>query len=119
MDERRQHRRLVIRLPVECHAPGDSPEACIRATSSNISTGGIYFEIDLTGGVAAPVPPAMLDIDLTIPPGDGHFPYESRISSTVEVLRCEPLARAGAPVRSAAHRLGVAARFRESLKYEF
>ncbi len=91
----------------------------MRAMTRNISTGGVYFELDLTDGHAAPAEHSTLDVDLTVPPGDGHFPYEGRIRSTVEVLRCESLPRNGGSGASAPTRLGVAARFCEPLKYEF
>ena len=45
----------------------------LRASTHNISTGGVYFEVDLTDGTAAPVPDAMIDLDLTVPPGDTTF----------------------------------------------
>jgi hypothetical protein len=113
MDDRRQHRRLVIRLPIECSGPESSHDGVIRANTNNISAGGVYFEVDLTDGAAVPLPQAMIDVDLTVPPGEGHFPYQGRISAAAQVLRCDPLGD-GSP-----QRLGIAARFCEPLRLEF
>ena len=121
MVERRQHRRLAIRLPIECLPAEGSRDGALRATTANISTGGVYFEVELPADGEAPAPGSMVNVDLTIPPGDGHFPYEGRISSTAEVLRCEWLfTQANGSVHAASgRRVGVAGRFREPLKLDF
>lgn len=87
--------------------------------TANISTGGLYFEVDLLDEVPPPEVHSMLNVELTVPPGDGYFPYEGRVTSTAEVLRCDslrepPTERPGGPAR-----VGVAARFREPLKLVF
>ena len=73
-EDRRKHRRLAIRLPVECCPKGESRERAMRAVTSNISTGGVYFEADVqeAGGrtVSAPFGEAdLLELEMTIPPG--------------------------------------------------
>lgn len=110
--ERRQYRRLPIRLPLECFPAGETREHALRCVTSNISTGGLFFEADLVNGSGPPEVNSMLTVELTVPPGEGHFPYEGRVSSVAEVLRCERLP-ADRP------RIGVAARFREPLKLAF
>ena len=113
-NDRRQHRRLSIRLPVECCPSQLDRQHSVRTVTSNISTGGLYFEVDLIEGVAEPQPQSLLNVELTVPPGDGHFPYEGRLNSVAEVIRCDRLSQTGAR-----ERLGVAARFREPLKLTF
>ena len=111
MKERREHRRLAIRLPVECTQVGAGRGW--RTVTGNISTGGLYFEVDLAEGDAPPETNALLNVELTVPPGDGHFPYEGRLSSVAEVRRCESLSVADA------RRYAIGAQFREPLKLAF
>lgn len=118
-EERRRHRRLEISLPLEYCPVGSGRDQVVRTTTRNISTGGVYFELDLLDEVAVPRPRSLLSVGLTVPPGDGHSPYDGRLTGVAEVVRCDPLgapppAEAGAPTR-----LGVGARFREPLKLAF
>ena len=46
--ERRKHRRLEIRLPLECSNWGGQPEVRYRTVTLNVSTGGVYFETEAT-----------------------------------------------------------------------
>ena len=114
--ERRQYRRLAIRLPLEYFATEDGEPRTLRTISSNISTSGLYFEVDLIDGAPVPQPNAVLSVALIVPPGDGYFPYEGQVTGTAEIVRCDPLEpqRADAPAR-----LGVGARFREPLRLSF
>ena len=114
--ERRQYRRLAIRLPMEYSAVDNGEHRALRTVSSNISTSGLYFEIDLIEGAPIPQLNSFLNVSLTVPPGDGYFPYEGQVTGTAEVVRCDPLEpqRADAPAR-----LGVGAKFREPLKLAF
>ena len=83
----------------------------------NISTGGVYFEADLSNDLPPPEARSLLSVEMTIPPGEGYFPYEGRVRGVAEVLRCELM---GAPDTSpGSRRVGVAARFREPLKLAF
>lgn len=117
--ERRLHRRLAIRLPVEYTVDRDGRPQTSRAVTHNISTGGLYFEADLLDGVPHYLPVDIpLEIELTIPPGDGHFPYEGRVRSVAEVIRCDTL-RSNGNGRPVRQRLGVAARFRDPLRLAF
>ena len=93
-------------------------ERTVRGVTSNISTGGIYFEADVSNGVSRLAVDALLDIELTIPPGEGHFPYEGRVKSVAEVVRWEELQDVNG-VGAGRWRVGVAARFREPLKLAF
>jgi hypothetical protein len=111
--EQRQHRRLDIRLPLECHPLSSGEGHALRSTTRNISTGGLYFEADISDELPPPEAHSLLAVELTIPPGEGYFPYEGRVRGVAEVLRCEPLGS------TAARRVGVAAKFREPLKLAF
>ncbi len=111
--ERREHRRLEIRLPLE-YRPAAEGACAYRTVTLNVSTGGLYFETD-SQDIG---PGTLLELELTVPPGDGHFPYVSRVSSVAEVLRARPLARE-VSARPGGQRLGVAARFREPLKLSY
>lgn len=120
MDEdRRQHRRLAIRLPLECCASHESRDRALRTVTTNISTGGLYFELDLIDGVSLPEPRELLNIELTVPPGDGHFPYAGRVSSMAQVVRCEPLPLPPSEAAASVPRYGVAAQFRDAIKLAF
>ncbi|HQA43237.1 MAG TPA: hypothetical protein PK579_01645, partial [Phycisphaerae bacterium] len=77
--------------------------------------GGLYFEVDVPEDVARPEVNSLIAVELTVPPGEGHFPYEGRVRSVAEVLRYE---RLDGPETSS-RRFGVAARFREPLKLAF
>lgn len=90
-------------------------EAPLRSTTRDISTGGLYFEASASDGLPLPDVNSLLAVELTVPPGEGHFPYEGKVRSVAEVLRCEPLEGPEGPSR----RFGIAARFREPLKFAF
>lgn len=84
--ERREHRRLGIRLPLEFALRGREEGLVYRTITRNVSTGGIYFEIEgdrLKKG-------DKLDVELTVPPGT-HFPYQGRVSTVAQVVRVVPI----------------------------
>ena len=111
--ERRKHRRLRMALPVEFRRSAELSAGPYRSVARDVSTGGIYFETmleDLRKG-------ELLDIELTIPPGEGHFPYQGRVSSVAAVVRTEKLVSLGLQITNP--RIGVAAAFRESFKLAF
>src|SRR5690606_12972522 len=90
--ERRQHRRLAIQLPLECHRLDGGCSPVLRSNTRDISTGGLYFEADVPEVASLPTPDTLFTIELTVPPGEGYFPYQGQIRGVAEVLRCEPLA---------------------------
>ncbi len=114
--DRRRDRRLDIRLPVEYFDLRDEEPRSLRTISSNISTSGLYFEVDLIEGTPVPQLNSVLNVSVTVPPGEGHFPYEGQVTGTAEIVRCDRLAsqRNGDP-----DRVGVGARFRNPLKLAF
>jgi hypothetical protein len=113
--ERRQHRRLTLRLPVAYRLAGAADTYSGRAVTVNVSTVGTYFETvdeDLREG-------AQLELALTIPPAEGISPYRTEVFTTGEVLRAAPLAQKNGDNADAQQRAGVAVRFRRPLQYEF
>ena len=110
--ERRQYRRLAIRLPLECRCTHTDPP--IRGRTTDISTGGVCLELELPAGVAPPSTGSLVRLDLSVPPGAGYSPYQGRIRCTGEVLR------ATAPILgTAGSRCGLAVRFSEPLELVF
>jgi c-di-GMP-binding flagellar brake protein YcgR len=83
--DKRQHRRLQIQLPLEFYPERAGRQATCRTITRDISSGGIYFEVEhepLQEGVE-------IHLELTVPPG-AHFPYEGRVKTTASVVRVEP-----------------------------
>lgn len=110
--ERRRHRRLDIRLPLQYCPVNDSGVNVCRTVTRNISTGGVYFETDdleLKAGM-------MIDLDLTVPPGEGYSPYQGHVTSLGEVIRVDDL---GPSANANTRRVGVATRFRDNLRLSF
>ncbi len=106
--ERRRHRRLDIGLPVAFCTIDDLTPVVGSTKTINVSAGGVYFGTDQAGLEAG----RALDVELTIPPGQGHFPYEGRICSQAEVVRLDTLDSEPAS-------WGVAAQFRDAPKLSF
>ena len=106
---RRQHPRLTIRLPV-AHRPAASLAVHLRHDfTTDISAGGTQLVVT---GRPPPVGEKM-ELELTIPPGEGHFPYSGKIRGVGTVLRSEPVRPGpGAP-------WAVATRFDQPLNLDF
>ena len=103
-DERRQYRRMNIRVPVELQAPRESRPHIVRTLTQNVSTGGFYIESDAEDFAAGEV----LDVALTLPAAEGVSSYPTRARTRAVVLRVDSL-----DDRS---RSGIAARFVERLR---
>lgn len=110
--ERRAHRRMVIRLPVECRNEVHSETYIVRTITRDVSTGGMSFELDAPDFRVGD----RLRIDLTVPPAEGVSPYQGRASCRAEVLRVDqiPVANAGGVERHL-----IAARFLGRLRLEY
>ena len=113
-DERRAHRRLDITLPLDCASADPDQEFACRAVTRNIGSGGVCFETSAEGFMCG----SAWKLALTVPPGEGHFPYTGQVQGLAEVLRVDQL-----PANDATglgeRRFAVAARFREPLKLRF
>lgn len=113
--ERRQHRRLPLRLPLAYRPAGKKAGYHGRAVSDNISTTGTYFEApapDLSEGM-------VLEIVLMVPPAEGISPYTTEISAEGEVVRIVRLPKdnGGRPNKPVS--AGIAVRFLSPLQYQF
>lgn len=113
MLDRRKHQRLAVRLPLECRWPGEAQ--AVRAFTQDISTGGVYFELDMPAGSPGPQVQSFLGLDVTVPPGPGHSPYSGRVSAAAEVVRCSPLS----DPKPGSDGYGIAARFKQPLQLRF
>ena len=110
--EQRKHRRLEMRLPLEFRRVSEPDAGQHRSVTKDVSTGGVYFETvldDLRKG-------ELLNIEMTIPPGEGHFPYQGRVSSVAKIVRADKPAADAALTNP---RVGIGAAFRESFKLSF
>ena len=113
--ERRQHRRLAIRLPLEYCLFQAGRGSLVRSVSHDVSSGGVSFETD-----GDPIAVGTnLTVDLIVPPGDGYFPYTGRVRGDGEVVRVEPSTHPGASPGADKPRFRVAARFRDALELQF
>ena len=108
--ERRNHRRMTIRLPIECVSSSNGHQVTYRTVTTDISSGGVCFEAD---GNDFPVR-ACLEIELGVPPGDGHSPYAGRVRGTGRVVRVD---RGNGDPAHAKYR--IAANFSKPLKLVF
>lgn len=111
-NDRRGSRRLELRLPVELRMADGEASTLIRTITRNISTGGLYFELDR----ADFSPGDRLNIELTVPPAEGVSPYPGRATCMAEVVRCTPLA---ADSKTNLDRVGIAARFLDRLRITY
>ena len=123
--ERRQHRRLPLRLPL-AYRPADAGRPATRsaetanaytgrAVTSNISTMGVYFvsgDASLHEGMA-------LDLRLTVPPAPGVSPYETEVSTAGEIVRLLRPSSNACPAPNEPAPNGVAVRFNRPLQYDF
>ena len=110
--ERRKHRRLQMHLPLEFRRANEMSAGQCHSVTRDVSTGGIYFETgmdDLRKG-------ELLNIEMTIPPGEGHFPYQGRVSSVAKIVRTD---KPGSDLELTNPRIGIGAAFRESFKLSF
>jgi hypothetical protein len=108
--DRRIHRRLEIRLPVELRKIGEESSVLVRTITQNLSTGGMYLELDRADFAAGDG----LRVQLTIPPMEGVSPYTGRANCTARVIRVMPTARDGGM-----QRFGIAAQFLDRLRISY
>jgi len=113
--ERRAHRRLEIRLPLQYHREGVGRCNVCRTTTLNVSTGGVYFET-----TADDIQPAdTLAFELGIPEGDARFPMHGKIATTGKVVRTLRIDRPASHGEPAFIRYGVGAQFQQGFRLIF
>lgn len=110
--ERRQHRRLALRLPVECRRADGGMVCVVRTITQNISTGGLYIEVDSPEFRSGD----RLKVELTMPAAEGVAPYVGRAACEAEVLRVRSIVGRG---DDSVDRQGVAARFVGQLRMSY
>lgn len=115
--EKRQHRRVVLRFPLEYRSATDPHSPIRRAWSGNISPGGAYFETMLSLNSSPPGVDSLLRVEFVVPPGEGHFPFEGRVNGLLRIVRSEPLPETPASVGQ--HRYALAGQFCEPLQLSF
>jgi len=108
MEERRQHRRAKVRLPVELVTVAGQDVPVHGIWTNDISAGGMLFEVVAE---ALPSRGAPVAFELHVPPGDGYSASTGRIKGVGRVVRTVRI-----PGRDA---LAVALRFTDSLGLEF
>lgn len=107
--ERRRHPRLPICLPISHREPQDEAGSERHDFTMDVAVGGVRFA-SLNGQWHVG---QKLRVELTVPPGEGYFPYSGRIIGQGTVLRCVPLSPAEP------ERWAVAACFDEPLTLDF
>ena len=85
LQERRGDRRVVIRLPLECLVSCDGRRITYRTVTHDVSSGGVCFDADSDDFPVG----ASLEMELGVPPGDGHSPYPGRVRGTGAVVRVD------------------------------
>ncbi|MCK5269493.1 MAG: PilZ domain-containing protein [Sedimentisphaerales bacterium] len=110
--EKRQYRRLDIRLPLDFHLENVNRGNLWHAVTQNVSTGGTYFETTLdninTGD--------RLSLALGVDPQDQRFPPEGKITSVGEVVRVKTLDGQPSGEEPAVTRYGIGLKFVQPLK---
>jgi|ERR1043166_2060798 hypothetical protein len=107
---RRADRRLEVHLPVEISRAGEE-SVWVRATTRNISTGGVYFELERAGIEEGDD----LRLQVTIPPMEGVSPYTGRAECMARVLRVRRMGSQDDGIQ----RFGIAAKFLDRLQFSY
>ena len=101
--ERREHRRLQLRLSLSRLTCSAGPAWNEEVWTDNVSAGGMYFRVPEGKEPECGQP---VSFELTVPPGDGHSPTDTRLEGTGTIVRTD---------RSEQGDLGVAVRFARRL----
>ncbi|MCH9021594.1 MAG: PilZ domain-containing protein [Planctomycetes bacterium] len=109
LQEKRQHRRLAIRLSLGYHKMNSETDTAYHSTTKNVSTGGVYFETTDEGLN----PGDILEFEMGVPPGDDRFPRNMTISTTGEIMRRVLLEGEISDNGKSYSRFGVAAQFQQ------
>lgn len=114
-NEKRVHRRLDMQLPLEYRYAELGAGKILQSTTSNISTGGIYFETT----DEALQPGDVLAFKVGIPTDDTRFPKHGTISTEGRVVRSRPVDENGNGQNEDITRFGIAAEFQKGFKLLF
>ena len=110
--EKRQHRRLDIRLPLDFHIENINRGNLWRTVTQNVSTGGAYFETTLDNLNMGD----RLSLALGVDPQDRRFPPEGKITSVGKVVRVKALDGQLPGEGPAVARYGIGLKFVQPLK---
>ncbi len=113
--ERRKHRRLDVRLPLEYRREGAGRGGVSRTMTVNVSTGGLYFETaaeDMRIG-------DKVQMELGVPEGEERFPRHSKITTGGQVVRVNSLEGANKGGGPEYPRYGVGVEFQQGFKLAF
>jgi hypothetical protein len=105
--ERRQFRRLRLRLEVAAKEGAWAGELSGVGWTSNISAGGMYMYVPTAN---APDQGVLLSFELSIPPGHGYSSSVGTIRGTGQVVRTDQMGQS---------QVGMALQFTQPLFLEF
>jgi len=110
--EKRQHRRLDLRLPLEYYKTDMGRPGVAHTMTVNVSTGGVYFETTCedikTGDILA--------LEVGVPPGDARFPMHGKFATTGKVVRTEKIRCPATKNQPEFTSFGIASKFQEGFK---
>jgi len=104
--EKRRHPRMPVHYQINCRPADQSGTNSCSGLAVNASPGGLYFRIS---NCTCP-PGRIVELDLSIPPGNGTLQRPGRISSFAKLLRVEHVESTKKPDASETH-FGVAVQF--------
>ena len=110
--EKRQYRRLDIRLPLDFHIEDINRGNIWRTVTKNVSTGGAYFETTLDDIDMG----KRLSLALGVDPQDHRFPPGGKITSVGEVVRVKTIDGKSSGEGPAVTRYGIGLKFVQPLK---
>ena len=110
--EKRAHRRLDIRLPLDFHPEDMSRGNVWRTVTNNVSTGGVYFETTLDDINVGD----RLSLAIGVDPQDHRFPPEGKITTVGEVVRINSIEEGVLGNNAPIPRYGVGVKFKQPLK---
>ncbi|MFB3891313.1 MAG: PilZ domain-containing protein [Phycisphaerae bacterium] len=105
--ERRQFRRLKLRLPITRLAGSSAVASGTTLWTSDISSGGMFF---VAAAPESPPEGAQITFELLVPPGEGYSLSAGRVSGSGKIVRS---------LEIDAGLAGVALRFTEPLALRF
>lgn len=110
--EKRAHRRLDLKLPLEFQHVGESRHNQWRTSTINVSTSGVYFETSLENIKVGD----QLALAFGVEPNDPRFPPHGTINTVADVVRVETLPDDEQTKNPELQRFGIGARFTQPLK---